>query len=129
MVLYSSILIFTIGSLLCGFAPVSNFCHLINVLELIYQKNYISLCVFRAVAGTGGGGIVSAVWLITAESVSVDRRASWSQALSVTWSASAVAGGWLFVLKCVTNSIRVLTTQVPYSGVCLAVSLLCFCIP
>ncbi|KAL5535227.1 hypothetical protein ACEPAF_3321 [Sanghuangporus sanghuang] len=74
-VLYTSISIFMIGSLLCGLAP-----------------NYISLCVFRAVAGTGGGGIVSAVWLITAESVSLDRRAQWSQALSVTWSASAVAG-------------------------------------
>ncbi|KAH8120585.1 MFS general substrate transporter [Phellopilus nigrolimitatus] len=75
VVLYSSISIFMIGSLLCGIAP-----------------NYVLLCVFRAVAGIGGGGIVSSVWLITAELVDEDQRAKWSQALSVTWSASAVAG-------------------------------------
>ena len=40
----------------------------------------------------GGGGIVSAVWVITAEIVEVRRRATWSQALSVTWSCSAIAG-------------------------------------
>jgi len=43
-------------------------------------------------AGIGGGGIVSAVWVITAEIVEVRQRAVWSQALSVTWSCSAVAG-------------------------------------
>lgn len=43
-------------------------------------------------AGVGGGGIVSAVWVITAEIVEVERRAVWSQALSITWSCSAVAG-------------------------------------
>jgi MFS family permease len=43
-------------------------------------------------AGFGGGGIVSTVWVITSEIVEVRRRAIWSQALSVTWSCSAVAG-------------------------------------
>ena len=43
-------------------------------------------------AGIGGGGIVSTVWVITSEIVEVRRRAIWSQALSVTWSCSAVAG-------------------------------------
>lgn len=43
-------------------------------------------------AGIGGGGIVSAVWVITSEIVEVRKRAQWSQALSVTWSCSAIAG-------------------------------------
>jgi MFS family permease len=43
-------------------------------------------------AGIGGGGIVSAVWVITSEIVEVRRRAIWSQALSITWSCSAIAG-------------------------------------
>ncbi|KAG6828608.1 hypothetical protein H0H92_007303 [Tricholoma furcatifolium] len=43
-------------------------------------------------AGIGGGGIVSSVWVITAEIVEVQHRAKWSQALSLTWSCSAIAG-------------------------------------
>ena len=35
---------------------------------------------------------MSAVWVITAEIVEEQHRAKWSQALSITWSASAVAG-------------------------------------
>ncbi|KAJ3736900.1 amino acid permease ScVBA-like protein [Lentinula guzmanii] len=46
----------------------------------------------RALAGIGGGGIVSCVWVITAEIVEMRQRAKWSQALSITWSCSAVAG-------------------------------------
>jgi MFS family permease len=46
----------------------------------------------RALSGVGGGGIVSSVWVITTEIVEVRKRAKWSQALSVTWSCSAVAG-------------------------------------
>lgn len=46
----------------------------------------------RAVAGIGGGGIVNSVWVITSEIVEHDQRAKWSQALSVTWSFSAIAG-------------------------------------
>ncbi|KAJ7666467.1 major facilitator superfamily domain-containing protein [Mycena rosella] len=38
------------------------------------------------------GGIVGSVWVITAEIVEVRSRAKWSQALSVTWSCSAIAG-------------------------------------
>ncbi|KAJ3822640.1 amino acid permease ScVBA-like protein [Lentinula raphanica] len=60
--LYSSIAIFALGSLL-SFFP-----------------------------GIGGGGIVSCVWVITAEIVEMRQRAKWSQALSITWSCSAVAG-------------------------------------
>lgn len=74
-VLYSSISIFAIGSLLCGVA-----------------RSIEWLIAARALAGIGGGGIVSSVWVITAEIVDVQHRAKWSQALSVTWSCSAIAG-------------------------------------
>ncbi|XP_006454745.1 hypothetical protein AGABI2DRAFT_114487 [Agaricus bisporus var. bisporus H97] len=74
-VLYCSILIFALGSLLCGAAQTVNW-----------------LIAARALAGIGGGGIVGAVWVLTAEIVEVQHRAKWSQALSVTWSCSAVAG-------------------------------------
>ncbi|EPQ60980.1 amino acid permease ScVBA-like protein, partial [Gloeophyllum trabeum ATCC 11539] len=95
-ILYCSILIFALGSLLCGIAQ--------NITWLIAS---------RGVAGIGGGGIVSAVWVITAEIVPEQDRAKWSQALSVTWSCSAVAGpllGGLFSSRglksdlCITNS-------------------------
>ncbi|KAH9982941.1 major facilitator superfamily domain-containing protein [Lactifluus volemus] len=74
-VLFSSILLFSLGSLLCGVA-----------------QDLKWLIAARALSGIGGGGIVSSVWVITAEIVEVHKRAKWSQALSVTWSCSAVAG-------------------------------------
>ncbi|KAI0786081.1 amino acid permease ScVBA-like protein [Abortiporus biennis] len=74
-VLYTSMLIFVIGSLLCGLA-----------------QNMKWLIMARALAGIGGGGIVSLVWTITSEIVDVQSRAKWSQALSITWSCSAIAG-------------------------------------
>ncbi|TFK41327.1 amino acid permease ScVBA-like protein [Crucibulum laeve] len=74
-VLYSSMSIFAIGSLLCGAA----------------QSIEWLICA-RALAGIGGGGIVSSVWVLTAEIVEIQHRAKWSQALSITWSCSAVAG-------------------------------------
>ncbi|TFK76816.1 amino acid permease ScVBA-like protein [Pluteus cervinus] len=75
VLLFASIIIFAIGSLLCGAA-----------------QDITWLIAARALAGTGGGGIVSAVWTITAEIVPIERRAKWSQALSITWSCSAIAG-------------------------------------
>ncbi|KAI9509061.1 MFS general substrate transporter [Russula earlei] len=74
-VLFSSIVVFALGSLLCGVARDLNW-----------------LISARALSGIGGGGIVSSVWVITSELVEVRNRAKWSQALSVTWSCSAVAG-------------------------------------
>ncbi|OCH96676.1 amino acid permease ScVBA-like protein [Obba rivulosa] len=74
-VLYSSMLIFTVGSALCGAAQ--------SAKMLIFS---------RAIAGVGGGGIVSLVWTITSELVDIQNQAKWSQALSVTWACSAVAG-------------------------------------
>ncbi|TFK89767.1 amino acid permease ScVBA-like protein [Polyporus arcularius HHB13444] len=75
VVLYASIFIFAAGSALCGAA-----------------QNITWLILARAVAGVGGGGIVSLVWTITSEIVDVRNQAKWSQALSLTWAASAVAG-------------------------------------
>lgn len=74
-VLFTSIFVFALGSLLCGAAQDLNW-----------------LISARALSGIGGGGIVNSVWVITSELVEVPNRAKWSQALSVTWSCSAVAG-------------------------------------
>ncbi|KAI0374453.1 amino acid permease ScVBA-like protein [Pilatotrama ljubarskyi] len=74
-VLYGSIFTFAAGSALCGSAQSMKW-----------------LIIARAIAGVGGGGIVSLVWTITSEIVDVRNQAKWSQALSVTWACSAVAG-------------------------------------
>ncbi|KAL6304166.1 amino acid permease ScVBA-like protein [Sparassis latifolia] len=74
-VLYSSMLVFAIGSAFCGAAQSMRW-----------------LIIARAVAGAGGGGIVSLVWTITSEIVEVQNQAKWSQALSITWACSAIAG-------------------------------------
>lgn len=74
-VLFSSIFVFAVGSALCGSA-----------------KSMQWLIIARAIGGIGGGGIVSLVWTITSEIVEAQNQAKWSQALSVTWACSAVAG-------------------------------------
>lgn len=74
-ILWSSIFIFAFGSLLCGVA-----------------KNIEWLIGARSIAGIGGGGIVSSVWVLTAQLVPETSRAKWSQALSITWACSAVSG-------------------------------------
>ncbi|KIP11457.1 hypothetical protein PHLGIDRAFT_27930 [Phlebiopsis gigantea 11061_1 CR5-6] len=74
-ILYSSMVVFVAGSLLCG-----------------GSQSMLWLIIARALAGIGGGGIVSLVWTITSEIVEERSRAKWSQALSITWSCSAVAG-------------------------------------
>lgn len=55
-------------------------------------QSMLWLIMARALAGIGGGGIVSLVWTITSEIVDFQSRAKWSQALSITWSCSAIAG-------------------------------------
>jgi MFS family permease len=50
------------------------------------------LIIARGLSGIGGGGIVNSVWVITTEIVPPGTQAKWSQALSVTWSASAISG-------------------------------------
>jgi MFS family permease len=73
--LFISMGIFALGSLLCGLA-----------------QNITWLIICRGLAGIGGGGIVACVWVITSQLVLPEKRAQWSQALSVTWCCSAVAG-------------------------------------
>ncbi|KAJ3993929.1 major facilitator superfamily domain-containing protein [Lentinula boryana] len=63
-----------------------------RISDIVGRMNIEMLIASRALAGIGGGGIVSCVWVITAEIVEMRQRAKWSQALSITWSCSAVAG-------------------------------------
>ncbi|KAF9015001.1 major facilitator superfamily domain-containing protein [Cyathus striatus] len=86
MVLYSSMSIFAIGSLLCGAAQSIEW-----------------LIAARALAGVGGGGIVSSVWVITAEIVEIQNRAKWSQALSLPGVALQLPVHFLVVYSVVTN--------------------------
>ena len=68
----------------------------------MFSQDIKWLIAARALSGAGGGGIVCSVWVITSEIVEVQNRAKWSQALSVTWSCSAIAGpllGGLFSSK------------------------------
>ncbi|KAH7918405.1 MFS general substrate transporter [Leucogyrophana mollusca] len=89
-VLYTSMMIFALGSLLCG-----------------ASKSIMCLILARGLAGLGGGGIVSSVWVITSEIVEERNRAKWSQSLSVTWSCSAVAGPLLGGLFSTGNSTTI----------------------
>ncbi|KAF8971503.1 major facilitator superfamily domain-containing protein [Flammula alnicola] len=86
-VLYSSIAIFALGSALCGAAQLGPL-----VIPFVFWRYELYTNINCEIAGIGGGGIVSAVWIITAELVEVRQRATWSQALSITWSCSAIAG-------------------------------------
>ena len=54
-----------------------------NYVLLILSQSITWLILSRALSGVGGGGIVGSVWTITSEIVPVNRRAHWSQALSV----------------------------------------------
>ncbi|KAG8746726.1 hypothetical protein FRC10_004030 [Ceratobasidium sp. 414] len=50
------------------------------------------LFVARALQGVGGGGIVTLVWVILDEVAPAKTRHRWNAALTVVWSASALAG-------------------------------------
>lgn len=75
VLLFMSMTIFAVGSFLCG-----------------VSQSITWLITCRALSGIGGGGIVASVWVITSRLVAPEKRAQWSQALSVTWCSSAVAG-------------------------------------
>ncbi|KAH7915108.1 major facilitator superfamily domain-containing protein [Hygrophoropsis aurantiaca] len=98
--MYTSMMVFALGSLLCG-----------------ASKSIMCLILARGLAGLGGGGIVSSVWVITAEIVEERNRATWSTALSVTWSCSAVAGpllGGLFILCLIELTIDLIMALLVY---------------
>ncbi|KAG9104627.1 hypothetical protein FRC06_000773 [Ceratobasidium sp. 370] len=56
------------------------------------RKNMTWLVVARALQGVGGGGIVTLVWVILDEVAPAKTRHRWNAALTVVWSASALAG-------------------------------------
>lgn len=114
-VLFSSILVFAIGSLLCGAARVCNFLTIAPSI-VIFSQDIKWLIAARALSGVGGGGIVCSVWVITSEIVEVQNRAKWSQALSVTWSSSAIAGpllGGLFSSKRQLLTVNLVSVLIP----------------
>ncbi|THH13934.1 hypothetical protein EW146_g6336 [Bondarzewia mesenterica] len=67
-ILYSSIVIFLIGSALCGAA-----------------QNMIWLIVCRAIQGIGGGGIIQLVQITISDIVSLEDRGKFGGALGATW--------------------------------------------
>lgn len=83
IVLYTSMFVFCIGSLLSGTSKVRPHHLVLDYPSLILPQSITWLILSRALSGVGGGGIVSSVWTITSEIVPVHRRSHWSQALSV----------------------------------------------
>lgn len=83
VVLYTSMSVFCIGSLLSGTSKASPRYLVLGYLSLTPVQSITWLILSRALSGVGGGGIVSSVWTITSEIVPVHKRAHWSQALSV----------------------------------------------
>lgn len=84
---------------------------------LSYRSTVHPFHIDQLSTGIGGGGIVSCVWVITAEIVPMRQRAKWSQALSVTWSCSAVAGPLLGGLFSSENRIAELSMNLKLNRV------------
>ncbi|KAH9066301.1 MFS general substrate transporter [Lactarius vividus] len=74
-VLYSAILIFLVGSALCGAAQ---------------SLTWLIIC--RAVQGIGGGGIIQLVQITISDIVSLQDRGKYAGLLGATWGIASVVG-------------------------------------
>ncbi|OAA77138.1 Major facilitator superfamily domain, general substrate transporter [Akanthomyces lecanii RCEF 1005] len=88
----AAVLIFEVGSAICGTSP-----------------NSIALIVGRAIAGIGGSGVFSGALIIIAKSVPLAKRPAFTGILGAVWGVASVVGpllggafttgGWAFVIQ------------------------------
>ncbi|KAM0751529.1 MFS general substrate transporter [Meredithblackwellia eburnea MCA 4105] len=75
VLIYFAIVMFVLGSALCGAA-----------------KNMIWLCVCRGVQGIGGGGILQLTQIIISYIVPLQDRGKWSGGIGATWGIASALG-------------------------------------